>query len=409
MFALIDANNFYVSCERVFQPELRNKPTIVLSNNDGCAIARSNEVKAIGVPMGAPLHKILKQVKRHDIQIRSANFTLYGDMSNRFMCVVESLSPNIEVYSVDESFVEIGNHPNLQQWAKQLRNHVYQCTGLPCSVGLGRTKTLAKLANRIAKRNEGVYILQDEKRILSETPISDLWGVGRRLSKRMNEIGIYTADQFANTDSIFIRQYFSVVESRIQDELNGNSVLCLETQHESRQQIIVSRSFGDEVTDIEQLHLAIRKFVEVGTRKLRRQKSQARLLSVAINTNPYSKVNKQYHRSIEIKLPCATSSTHHINQYAQRLVERLYKPGFKFKRAGIMLCQLTDESRMQTDLFAEHENSAIDMIKDQINSRFGDDTLMPAALIAKNQKWKMKRNYLSRNFTTKWSDLPNVI
>ena len=409
MFALIDANNFYVSCERVFQPELRNKPTIVLSNNDGCAIARSNEVKALGVKLGEPIHKIQDLIKKKNIQIRSANFTLYGDLSNRFMRVIESFSPNIEIYSIDEAFVNIGNYEGLEDWANDLKKKVYQYTGLPCSIGIGRTKTLAKLANKIAKKSNGVYVLNDERSVLSVTPVSDLWGIGRRLSNRLNDLGIYTAYQLAKTESSLLRKRFSVVESRMQDELNGKSVLDLETVTEPRKQIIVSRSFGIKVTEIDQLHLAIRKFVEVGSRKLRRQNSQARLLSVAINTNPYSKVNKQYHRSIEIKLPCATSSTHNINDYAQSLVKRLYKPGYQFKRAGIMLSQLTAQANAQQDLFTVSENLALDKIKDQINARFGDDTLMPASLISKEQKWKMKRNHLSRCYTTKWSDLPNVV
>ncbi len=410
MFALVDANNFYVSCERAFQPELNNRPTIVLSNNDGCAIARSNEVKALGVAMGEPIHKIQNQVQLHAIQIRSANFTLYGDMSSRFMSIIEKHSPNIEVYSVDEAFVDIGTYHNTNIWAEQLREKLLQHLGLPSSVGVARTKVLAKLANKLAKKSNGTFIIQpsDEQKILSVTPVGDLWGIGRRNSEKLMAMGIYTAWQLARANIRLLRKTFSVVMSRIQDELNGQTVMALEIETEPRQQIIVSRSFGETVMDKHQLQLAVTKFVEEGSRKLRKQNSETRLLSVALNTNPYSNRDKQYHRSCELKLPYSTSNSQCINHYAQLLIDKLYREGYHYKRAGIVLMNLTQEGNHQADLFNVASANKLDKTKDAINERFGRMMLKPASLIAEKQNWKMKRNYLSKQFTTNWQQLPEV-
>ncbi len=410
MFALVDANNFYVSCERAFQPELNNKPTIVLSNNDGCAIARSNEVKALKIPMGEAIHKIHSQVQLHGIQIRSANFTLYGDMSSRFMSVIEKHSPNIEVYSVDEAFVNIGTYRDTGTWAEQLRANLYQHIGLPSSIGVARTKVLAKLANRLAKKSSGTFIIRpvDEQKVLSVTPVGDLWGIGRRISERLMKMGIYTAWQLARANTRLMRKTFSVVMSRIQDELNGKPVMELELETESRQQIVVSRSFGETVTDKRQLQLAITKFVEEGSRKLRKQDSEARLLSVALNTNPYSSRDKQYHRSCDLKLPYSTSNSRCINHYAQLLIDKLYKQDYHYKRAGIVLMNLTQAGDHQADLFNAAPDNELDKAKDKINERFGRMMLKPASLITDKQNWKMKRNFLSRQFTTNWMHLPEV-
>ncbi len=418
MFALIDANNFYVSCERVFQPELENKPTIVLSNNDGCAIARSNESKALGVAMGAPLHKISALVKQNNIQIRSANFTLYGDMSNRFMSVIESLSPNIEVYSVDEAFVQMGHYKNIPDWAEHLSTSVYRQTGLPASIGVARTKVLAKLANRIAKKGKGVYILlaEDETTVLSRTPVGDLWGVGRRLAKRLIAMGIETALQLAQADSRLIRQTFSVVLSRVQDELNGEPVLGLEPgldSGEARQQILVSRSFGKKVQNKQQIEIAVTKFIEDGTRKLRRQDSEAKLVTVSISTSAYTKAQdeKQYHGSYSVKLPIASNNSAYINEYAQYIVNKIYRDGLSYKRAGIVLSDLTPATQHQADAFKSDlsVNNALDSVKDAINQRYGQTTLKPAVLFSKHQQWQMRREYLSRQFTTDWQHLAEVV
>lgn len=411
MFALIDANNFYVSCERVFQPKLNNKPVIVLSNNDGCAIARSNEAKIIGIKMGAPLHMIKNMISEYDVQLRSANFTLYGDMSSRFMTIVKRESPNIEVYSIDESFIHIGDYAEVDRWSVELRETVLKELGLPTSIGVARTKVLAKLANSLAKKSGGSFTLRenDEKRVLASTPVCDVWGIGGQLSASLMGMGIFTAQQFIQADSNLIRDTFSVVVARIQSELQGNSVLELEENKPIRKEILVSRSFGEPVITQQQINLAVSKFIEDGSRKLRGQESEARLLTVFLKTNRFSKSAKQYSNVIQVKLPYSTSDTETLSHYAQILVERIYRNGYEYKKAGIRLSSLTDANSYQNDLFSNRSSGKIDTVKDSINIRFGRTTLKSAVLVSKNQSWKMKRNFLSQSYTTNWNQLPVAI
>ena len=449
MFALIDANNFYVSCERVFQPRLKNQPVVVLSNNDGCVIARSNESKALGIKMGQPFHEV-KGVY-DGLHVRSANFALYGDMSNRLMAIIKAHSPNIQVYSVDEAFVEIGDDTSIECWANELTSHIFRSIGLPNCIGLGRTKVLAKLANELAKQNgisaqsnsskknkdnkkdniattartaaqktigsktiaskktgqDSVYIINpdDEQQILKATPVGDLWGVGRRLNEHLNQIGIENAYQLSIADPGMIRAKFSITVNKIQEELNGLSRLPLDVITEPKKAIIVSRSFGNSINTVEQLRKAIDKFVEEGSLKLRNQQSDANLLSVSISTSTYKKKD---HCTAQIKLPCATSSSKIIRAHALHLIENLYKRGCQYKRAGILLSNLTPSEQYQTDLFNDGEHDEVDIIKDQINHRFGKMTLQPGTLIGNHQQWKMKRQYLSQQYTTNWQHLIKV-
>ena len=408
MIALIDINNFYVSCERVFQPELNNRPVVCLSNNDGCCIARSNEAKALGIEMGAPVHQIGDLIKRYDIQIRSANFTLYGDISDRFMRVIEELTPRMTVYSVDECFVDVSGITDLGNWIKALKQTIWQWTGLPVSIGVGRTKVLAKLANRLAKKGSGVFVIdaQDENNVLTATPVAEIWGVGRRLTTRLHHMGIFTAKQLAKAPARLVRDRFTVVMARLRDELNGHSVLSFSEVMEERKQIICSRSFGETVTQYDQLRQAVVKFIDLGAEKLRMQGSEARLLRVAVNTNPYSTKDKQYHRSAEIKLPVSTNNTAMLINHAVKILKRLFRPGFSYKRAGIMLMDLTPEDRQQGDLFSVRPSRELDKVRDLISQRYGRHHLKSAALISKHQSWKMKQHHLSKPYTTSWLALP---
>ena len=408
MFALIDANNFYVSCERVFQPKLKNHPVVVLSNNDGCVIARSNESKALGIKMGQPFHEVRGAYS--DLYVRSANFTLYGDMSNRMMTVIEGQSPNIETYSIDESFVEIGDYHDTEQWARDLRALILRSTGLPTCVGVGRTKVLAKLANRLAKKGAGIHIIEpkDEADTLLATPVGDLWGIGRRLNLRLIEMGIYNAQQLSKAKPKVIRNKFSIVLSKIQDELNGLSRLPLELVTEPKKEIMVSRSFGQPIIEKDQLRKAIDKFVEEGSAKLRKQHSEAGLLSVTLNTNTFNKKDQQYHRSAQVKLPYATSNSKAIRAHALQLIDSLFKPHYKYKRVGILLANLTPAMHHQETLFEHAPSNNMDIVKDGINRRFGRMVLKPAALVGENQQWEMRRNYLSLQYTTNWKHLPSV-
>ncbi len=408
MIALIDINNFYVSCERVFQPQLNNRPVIVLSNNDGCAIARSNEAKALGIKMGAPVHQIEAVIKRYDVQIRSANFTLYGDLSDRVMRVIEELTPEMTVYSIDECFVDVAGIADLDSWIRTLKKTIWQWTGLPVSIGAGRTKVLAKLANRLAKKGSGTFVIhaQDEHPVLTATPVSDIWGIGNRLTARLHQIGIYTARQLASAQPRLVRDTFTVVMARLRDELNGNSVLALSEVLEARKQIVCSRSFGQTVNDFDQLHQAVIKFITLGAEKLRKQGSEARLVRVAINTNPYSSKDRQYHRSAEIKLPVSTNDTDMLIRYAVMILKYLFKEDYAYKRAGIMLMDLTSASKQQIDLFSRRPNPALDQVRDRINQRYGRDRLTCARLVSKHQTWRMNQQYLSRPYTTSWLALP---
>jgi len=407
VIALIDINNCYVSCERIFQPELNNKPVIVLSNNDGCAIARSNEAKALGIKMGQPLFQLTDIIKSHDVRVRSANFTLYGDMSHRIMTIIAELTPKIEIYSIDECFVDVTGMPNVEAWSKTLRKTIYQWTGLPVSIGIARTKVLSKLANKVAKSCSGVYLISahDEQDILAVTKVDDLWGIGKKLSIQLKSMGIYTAMQLVNSPDPLVKDKFSVVLSRLQKELRGEPVFALDDHIEAKKQIVCSRSFGQLITDKDQLHQALLTFVSLAAEKLRRQKSEARCLQVVINTNPYSKNAQQYHRSASVTLPTHTSNTSVIAKYATQLLSQLFKPGYEYQRAGIMLMDIAPAQYHQYDLIEASSNDQLDEVKDMINRRFGRNKIMPARLIAPKQHWQMRQNMLSKKFTTRWIDL----
>jgi DNA polymerase V len=410
VIALIDINNCYVSCERIFQPELNNKPVIVLSNNDGCAIARSNEAKALGIQMGQPLYQLADVIKSHDVRVRSANFTLYGDMSHRMMTIIAELTPKIEIYSIDECFVDVAGMTDVEGWSKALRKTIYQWTGLPVSIGIARTKVLSKLANKVAKSCSGVYLIpaNDEQDILATTRIDDLWGIGKKLSIRLKSMGIYTAMQLVNSPDQLVKDKFSVVLSRLQKELRGETVFAIDDHIEAKQQIVCSRSFGQLITDKDQLHQALLKFVSLATEKLRRQKSEARCLQVVINTNPYSSNAKQYHRSASVTLPAHTSNTAVIARYACRLLNQLFKLGYQYQRVGIMLMDIAPAQCHQYDLIEPSSNDPLDEVKDLINRRFGRNKIMPARLVARKKQWEMRQDMLSKKFTTSWVDLPTA-
>ena len=360
--------------------------------------------------MGAPVHQIKALINKHQVQIRSANFTLYGDLSHRIMTVIEELVPAIEIYSIDECFVDVSGIADLQAWARQLKQTIWQWTGLPVSIGIGRTKVLAKLANKLAKKSAGTQVINesDEKAVLQVTPVSDLWGIGGRLTIHLHAMGIYTAYQLANAPSRLVRDRFTVVMARLRDELCGKSVLCLDNAIQDRKQIICSRSFGETITEKHQLKQAIVNFISIGAEKLRKQKSEARLLRVSVNTNPYSKKDRQYHKSCDVKLPWATASTKALNRYALRLLDHLYITGIEYKRAGIMLLDITPEDNHQNDLFSKQPNTAIDSVVDSINRKYGRGVIRPGILNSDKRNWRMHQHFLSKQYTTCWLSIPVV-
>ena len=409
MFALIDGNNFYASCERVFRPDLRNTPIIILSNNDGVVIARSNEVKKLGIPMGLPYFKAKDIIKQHNIQVFSSNYALYGDMSNRMMNILSEFSPDIEIYSIDEAFIKLSNYGllNLTKYGIQIRKKVLKSTGLPTSVGIAPTKALAKVANKIAKkfpeRTKSSYVLDNPKKIekaLRWTKVEDVWGIGRRHSKRLQAKGINTAYEFTLLSDAWIQKYMSIVGIRLKQELLGESVLDLE-QVQTKKSIATTRSFEKVYTEYEQLEERISTFAFSCAEKLRKQKTHCNSLVVFIRTNGFNKNEPQYYKSIIVKLPFATHSSIELVNYANKGLELIFKKGYKYKKAGVIVNDLLPENVEQLNLFNNVNQSHKALMKavDKINTKYGNH-IIKLAIQDSKQTWKMKRDNLSNRYST---------
>ena len=414
MFALVDCNNFYASCERVFQPKLRGKPVAVLSNNDGCVIARSNEVKALGIEMGAPHFKIKHLINQHGIAVFSSNYTLYGDMSARVMDTLREFTSDVEVYSIDEAFCDLSGfiHYNLNEYCHTLRNKVRQWTGIPVSIGVAKTKTLAKLANRIAKKAGGVLVLDNPDSInaaLSRADVSDVWGIGGQSTKRLNAHGIKSALDFANLPDHWIRKNMSVVGLRTAHELRGVSCISMEYAPKPKQSIIVSRSFGQPVTTLEGMLEAIISYTTRAGEEMRNQGLVAKHIQVFLTTNRFNN-DAPYANAITLELPIATSYTPELIEYATKGIKRIYRQGFRYKKCGIMMMGLTSQQTPQFDMF-ETKNRAMQhsvmSALDTINNRWGNSTMFYAGAGIK-KPWAMNRNLKSKHYTTEWDDLLEV-
>ncbi len=411
MYALLDCNNFYASCERVFDPSLINRPLIVLSNNDGCAIARSSEAKLLGVKMAVPVHQIQGLIKKYNIAIRSANFALYGDLSNRVMSIIQSFHQEVEVYSIDEAFFKCAESKVLSSSLWELKRTVEQWTGIPVCIGIGQTKTLAKAANHVAKKSgAGVFCLDNTNTnsILDTFPVEDLWGIGRRFAKRLEAMKINTARDLQKAPASWIKQRFNVVMARTQDELKGISCIALEAMEPDRKQIVCSRSFGSTLSEYGELAQAVANFVHRAAEKMRNRNLEATLLSVAINTNPYSKIDQQYHQSGTIKLVPATASTRVLTQHALTILKKIYRPQYPYKRAGVILSELSRKEQHQCDLFDDFQDDQLALVMDEINQRFGRDSIVPGRLMGHFQQWRMRQANLSKAYTTDWAQLMEV-
>ena len=361
--ALVDCNNFYASCERVFQPDLRGRPVVVLSNNDGCVIARSNEAKALGIEMGAPWHLNRQKFERHGVIVRSSNYTLYGDMSRRVMSTLGGFTPDLEIYSIDEAFLGLaGFEPRLESHARQLRSTVLQWTGIPLSVGIAPTKTLAKVANRLAKKDPdraGVYVMLDAAEIdeaLERLELTDLWGLAGRLASRLREIGITSPRLLRDADPQFIRQRFSVVMQRMVLELRGEPCLELEQVAADRKSIMASRSFGRPVTTLDELREAVCTYMSRAAEKMRRQDLATDNVVVFVQTNRFKPSDPQYDASRTVRLPVATSDTSRLLNAAQRALEAVWRDGYSYKKAGVVLLDLVPAGRVQGDLWQDPDN-----------------------------------------------------
>ncbi len=422
-FALVDVNNFYVSCERVFRPGLTNTPLVVLSNNDGCAVARSNEVKALGVKMGTPWFKLKGLAKQHGIQAFSSNYVLYGDMSNRVATILREFSPDIEVYSIDESFLRIETVAHLYGGAvsmgQQIRARVLQWTGLPVCVGVGPTKTLAKFANHLAKKNAvfggvcDLHAIPRPERLqwMNGVDVAEVWGVGRRTAARLETMGIRTVLDLRNTSPKEVRSQFGVVMERTCSELRGISCLTLEDMAPARQQIMSSRSFGVPVESIEELQEAVACYTTRAAGKLRQQQSFSAAVHVFLQTNRFKDDEPQYHPAITVPLIEATDDTLVLISAAASGLRNIFRAGFHYKKVGVMLTLLSSKTARQGTLFddpaAREKSARLMAVMDAVNQEFGRDTLHSAAEgVAK--RWAMRAGMRSPRYTTQWDELPVV-
>ena len=417
--ALVDCNNFFCSCERVFNPALTDKPVVVLSNNDGCIISRSEEAKALGIPMGAPLHEQQEVIRKHGVRVFSSNYTLYGDMSARVMSILRDEVPAIEVYSIDEAFLQVPEGFTEEQ-ARSLRARILQWTGIPVCIGIGSTKLLAKLANRHAKKNKaltgGIFDLEnywDPDGILAATPTDGLWGVGKNLALRLKKIGATTALEFKQADPAAIRKSMGVIGERLLRELNGISCLELEEMPPDRKGVMASRSFGSPVEALEELEEALANHVARASEKVRRFGLLATRMEVFVQTNRFKKEEPQYSRGIAITLDRPTSSSAELMTIARGLLRQIYRPGYRYKKTGVQLVNLVAEDEYQPSLFDQPKAGSIDVDKivDEINRRLGDPknpviTRASQGTERSGKSWKMKSERHSPHYTTDWKQLP---
>lgn len=415
-FALVDCNSFYCSCERVFSPKLRGEPVVVLSNNDGVVIARTNEAKKAGIKMGEPFHLARPTMEKHGVHALSSNFPLYGDMSDRVMSILESLSLPMEIYSIDESFIDFTDVPkeSVADFCNQITGRVIKETGIPVSIGVGQTKVLAKLANEIAKNTKSyVFDLSDvatQNEFFPKIPVGDIWGIGKQSAKKLNSVGIYSAMDLKMADPEDIRSLLTIVGKRIVEELRGISCLPLEMVAKDKKQIISSRSFGKPVFSIEELKEACSYYLSRACEKLRRQSSLCQEVKVFIHTNPFKAV-KQFYNTGTLRLSEPTSSTIVLNRAVNQIVEAIFKEGIEYKKAGVFLNHLISEKDFKPSLFSDTEahnsHKAIMSAIDSINSKYGKGCINLGTCGVK-QDWKMASSLKSPSYTTSWADLPIV-
>lgn len=415
MYALVDCNNFYASCERVFNPSLNGKPIVVLSNNDGCVIARSNEAKALGIKMGAVAFQIQHIIRQHDIQVFSSNFLLYGDMSRRVMNILSAYSPNCEVYSIDECFLDLtGFDINFREYGSSIRNRVRKWTGLPVSVGIAPTKALAKAANRIAKKFstlDGVHVIDtEEKRIkaLKWLPIEDVWGIGRRYARKLQAMGVKTAYDFTQLPESLVRSFMTVVGWKLQKDLQGVPSIEMEVP-EKKQSIATTRSFDRDYSTFEDLRERISTFTMMSAEKLREQKSMCQRLVVFIETNRFNEKEDFYSNSILLKLPFPTSSSLELVNFAVNGLKGIFRENKHYKRAGVILMDFVDANEYQPSLFFNSNPKHKNLMEavDKLNSKYGKTLVRLAS--QDELMHKMRRRHLSKAYTTNFDELIEII
>lgn len=420
-FALVDCNNFYASCERVFDPSLRRVPVIVLSNNDGCVIARSEESKALGISMGAPFYKVRGIVHRHGVRVFSSNFPLYGDMSRRVMATLADFTPHMEIYSIDEAFLDLSGMPgrDLADYARCIRETVRKWTGIPVSIGIAPTKTLAKIANRTAKKDakwNGVFDMRNpslQGEILHRIAIEDVWGIAGRLGLQLRDAGMDTAGRLRDAHLPSLRRRFGVVIARICQELRGVSCLPLDRVETPRKQILASRAFGTRVTEYQDMAEAVASHAARAAEKLRSQGSTAGAVMTFIRTSPFTIRDAWYQNTTLASLPSPSQDTAILISAALAGLKRIFRKGYRYQKAGVLLLDLTRCGPTQGDLFTPSDPAREDRSRrlmrtmDAVNRRMGRGTVFHAAQ-GVNGRWRMKAGNLSPAYTTRWSDLPRA-
>lgn len=417
--ALMDCNNFYVSCERQFKPKLHGKPVVVLSNNDGCAIARSNEAKALGIKMGDAYHLNQKDWARWGVHIFSSNYTLYGDLSARVMRILSGFSPDLEVYSIDEAFLGLSGFADPEGHARRLRETVGRATGIPVCVGISTTKTLAKVANRTAKKDPasgGVCYLDTEAQqtaALAQLDLEDVWGIGRRLVPRLAALGITTPLQLRAADPTLIRQRFSVVLQRTMFELRGTPCLDLEQDSPDSKTICTSRSFSRAVTCFDEMAQALTAYTSRAAEKMRKQGLATPCVHVMVTTNHHIPTDAQYYATKVVRLTIATADTARLIRAALWGLRGIYKPGFRYKKCGVLLLDLAPAASVQGSLFLRPDTpqrQAIMAAVDQLNARYGRDRVRYACsgLAEAGRTWSTKADFLSPAYTTRWKEILNI-
>lgn len=416
VIALVDCNNFFVSCERVFRPDLESRPVVVLSSNDGCVISRSNEAKALGIQMGEPWFKIKNKPDYRYVTVFSSNFPLYSDMSNRVKETLSCFSPVQEAYSIDESFLDLAGFKNIRERAYDIRHTIWRDTGIPVCVGVAPTKTLAKLANFIAKkhvRSKGVFIYgaldADQKtRLLSHIPIREVWGIGRRLATSLDKLGIVNACQLRQMDHRMVRAKYGVTLERLVLELNEIPCLALVEVDPPNKQILSSRSFGMAITDMPDLENALAFHATKVARSLRKQKSVAGLLHVFLSTSRFSEKALQYHPYLTLPFPVPTSDTMEIAKYALAGLKQIYRKGFAYKSAGLCVSELQNESVSNLDMFTNAPNQQLMKVMDDINDRFGNGTIR-ICVNDLNRRWVPRHDNVSSIYTKCWDEIPEAV
>jgi DNA polymerase V len=413
VFALIDCNAFYVSCERVFNPKLNNKPVVALSNNDGCIIARSKEAKALGIKMGVPLFKVKDIVERENVIVFSSNYTLYADMSRRVMNIISEFTPSIEVYSIDEAFIELTNmNVDYESYARHMRKVILQYTGIPVSIGIASTKTLTKVANHIAKDDESLEgvcsLIQHENldQVLEDTNVADVWGVGRQLSKKLIANGIFNAKLLKNCEDTWVRKMMSVNGLKTVSELREISCLDLEETSATRKSCCTTRSFGKPLENLDDIEQAVTTFARRATERIRGENLTASTVSVFLRTNPFDR-NRYYSNSSTTTLSYPTYDTVQIVKTALQLTKIIFRENYKYKKAGVLLSGFYEKGTETKDLFSEarYRSPKLMSAVDQINERYGSDTIQ-IATECQMGKWKQKRKNCTQSYTTQ---LDNVL